>query len=444
MRTNPRSFLGAVIGFALAAAFLRAASLHLLPSFGDGTFDYAISLADNGAAAGYSQDFETSMPVVWSPVASAYPAGQALPLPAAAVGGGSRWISPDAALLAGFVAKPFTDDGEPDYVPAVWNRSSSGTCTVVLLPRLGSGPSESTVTSGSAAGTRFAGQSGATPVAAVWCGTVSSAYTVQALALPSDATGTSLASSMSSDGAKAVGHYETATGSQAAVWTESAGSYAVTKLQGLAGNAQSFAEVISRDGTLAGGAAHDAAALRPVTWNAATGAVTILETLPGFEATVLGIADNNFWLGGRATDSDTFESAAVLWNGEGRIFDLVALAADAGISFAGFTPESVTGIHLVSTGLYTIVGTGLNADGSTQGFVLQNLALATPPPAPEPPVVIPDPEPPVVVPVPDPVPTKISKRRQPFTNSAPISKSPGRTDNAERPIGGGGARPRSR
>lgn len=435
MRLKLFPFVAPCAGFVFALCSLPAASLHLLPAFGDGALDYALSLADDGTAIGYSQDLEASTPVLWRPGESFYAAAHALPLPASAVGGGLRWISADASLLAGFAAKSVPEESEADYAPTIWTRSPSGGYSPSMLPRLGGGFSESVITSGSTAGTRFVGQSGSPPVAVVWRGSPSSSYSVQALALPSDARDASQATSMSSDGVRAVGHYETATGSQAVAWTENSGVYTVLKLQGLAPGAQSFAEVISRDGTLAGGAAHNADGLRPVMWNTTTAVVTVLETLPGFEATVLGIAENNVWLGGRATDSETFESTAVLWNGDGRIFDLVALAADAGISFFDLTPESVTGVHLVSTGSYTIVGTGVTSSGATQGFVLENLALATPISQPEPPVVHPDPEP---------APTLVSKRRQPAASSLSESKTWGRTEEAERRFGGGGSRPRSR
>ena len=85
-----------------------------------------------------------------------------------------------------------------------------------------------------------------------------------ALPLPGDAVGASLATSLSHDGARAVGHYETAPGSQAVVRTENASAYAAAKLQMRVGGLRSFAEAISRDETLAVGAADDGTRLRPV------------------------------------------------------------------------------------------------------------------------------------------------------------------------------------
>jgi hypothetical protein len=167
------------------------------------------------------------------------------------------------------------------------------------------------------------------------------------------------------------------------VWTENTGAYAVAKLQMLPGGTRSFAEAVSGDGTLAVGAADDATRLRPVIWHTAGGAATVLETLPGFEATVLAVAENKVWFGGRATDTGSYESGAVLWNADGKVHDLASLASAAGSAFSGLSPESVTGIHHVANGLYTIVGTGLTDDGLTQGFVLENFALATPTPEPD-------------------------------------------------------------
>lgn len=93
---------------------------------------------------------------------------------------------------------------------------------------------------------------------------------------------------------------------------------------------------------------------------------------------MLAVAENKVWFGGRATDTGSYESGAVLWNAEGDVYDLATLASAAGVAFASLAPESVTGIHFVANSLYTIVGTGLTDDGLTQGFVLESFALATP------------------------------------------------------------------
>jgi hypothetical protein len=348
----------------------------------DGTYHYAVGIADNGTVIGNAQDFWGSVPVVWSRGAETYAPAVPPPLPAGAEAGELRWIAPDASLLAGYAALPMTDTGENDHAPVVWIRSS-GSYAASVLPRLGAGSSETLLTGGSVKGSRFVGQSGPAPAAALWRGSPGSSYSVQALPVPSDAIGSSLATSLSHDGARAVGHYETSLGAQAVVWTENTGAYAVAKLQMLPGGTRSFAEAVSGDGTLAVGAADDATRLRPVIWHTAGGAATVLETLPGFEATVLAVAENKVWFGGRATDTGSYESGAVLWNADGKVHDLASLASAAGSAFSGLSPESVTGIHHVANGIYTIVGTGLTDDGLTQGFVLENLALATPTPEPD-------------------------------------------------------------
>ena len=423
-----------VSGFALAAAALPAATLQVLPSYVADGCDYALGLADGGLVIGNAHDYESSAPVLWTKGDSAYSAARALALPASSDGGEVRWISADASLLAGYAAMSLIGDEAANHVPVVWSRSDSGGYTATVLPRLGGGASETVISGGSAAGSRFVGQSGAVPVATLWRGATGSGYAAQALALPSGAAGVSLASALSSSGARAVGHYETAAGSQAVVWTEHEGVYVVAKLQTLSGGAQGFAHAISRDGALAAGASEDGARLRPVTWNTSTGAATVLESMPGFEAAVLAIADNNFWFGGRATDADTFESSAVLWNSTGQIFDLVSRASSAGVGFGGLVPESVTGIHLVSTGLYTIVGTGINTEGATQGFVLENFALVTPIPEPE----TPD------APIGETTPTGVFlKRRQRPEETAPTYPNRSK-DSAEKTLGGAGGRPRSR
>lgn len=424
------------VGLVLASASLPAATLQLLGRYNADGYDYAVGLADDGTVIGNSQDFESSAPVVWSTSGSAYSGAQAVALPAGTLGGEVRWVSPDASLLAGLAAKPLTVDDEFDQVPVIWSRSSSGAYVATALPRLGGGASETLLTGGSSSGTRFVGQSGATPSATVWRGSPVGGYTAQALILPSGAVGASLSTSISANGARAVGYYETASGTQAVVWTESANTYAVAKLQGLSGGTQSFAQVVSRDGTLAAGAADNADGLRPVTWNTGTGAVTTLETLPGFEATVLAISDNKLWLGGRATDSETFDSSAVLWNSTGQIFDLVALASSAGTSFAGITPESVTGVHFVSNGLYTIVGTGITADGGTQGFVLENLLLDLAP--------IPEPDTTAVIVGAGALAGVFLKRRQRSTEPAPVFAPWSQSEESARTLGATGTRPRSR
>jgi uncharacterized membrane protein len=383
MRNQARLSALPLFGLTFAPALASAAMLHVLDPHSDDAYDYAVGVADNGAVIGNAQDPWGSAPVVWSKGTDAYAPAFSPTLPGDAAGGELRWISPDASLLAGYAALSLTGSGENDHAPVVWSRSGpSASYAASVLPRLGSGASETLLTGGSANGSRFVGQSGLAPAAALWRGSPGSAYSVQALPLPGDAVGSSLATSLSSDGARAVGHYETAVGSQAVVWTENTGAYAVAKLQMLAGGTRGFAETISRDGSLAAGAAADSTRLRPVIWDTGTGAVTVLETLPGFEATVLAVAENKVWLGGRATDAGSYESGAVLWNADGKVFDLESLASAAGVVFTGLAPESVTGIHFVANGLYTIVGTGLDDAGLTRGFVLENFALATPSPEP--------------------------------------------------------------
>lgn len=372
-----------LLGLAVGPALASTATLRVLAAFAEDGYDYAVGVADDGAAIGNSRDTWGSAPVLWSKAAVAYAPPVSLALPPGANGGELRWIAPDASLLAGYAALPPTDSGDNDHAPVVWSRfGDSGSYAPAVLPRLGSGASETLVHGGSANGSRFVGQSGAGSAAALWLGSRGGAYSVQPLPLPADASGASLATALSNDGVRAVGHYETALGSQAVVWTGNTGSYAVTKLRIPSGGARGFAETISRDGSLAAGAADDATRLRPVTWNTATGAVTVLETLPGHEATVLAIAENNIWLGGRATDAGSYESGAVLWGSDGKIHDLRSLASAVGVSFGGLDPESVTGIRFVANGLYTIAGTGLNDAGRTQGFVLENFPLAAPAPEP--------------------------------------------------------------
>ena len=379
MRTQAVHSAVALLGLSLAPALASAAALRLLPTFAEDGYDYAASMADNGTVAGNAQDFWGSMPVVWSKGSDAYAPPVSPALPAGAAGGELRWISADASLLAGYAALSLTDAGDNNHVPVLWSRfGQTGAYSASVLPRLGSAASETFIASGSANGFRLVGQSGPAPSAAIWRGSPGGAYSVQALALPADATGASLATSISGDGARAAGYHETSAGTQAVTWTEDDGVYSVAKLQLLPGGARGFAETISRDGTLAAGASDDATRLRPVVWDTATGAVTALETLPGFEATAFAIAENKAWLGGRATDTGSYESGAVLWNRDGKVFDLVDLASAAGVTFDGLAPESVTGIHFISNGLYTIVGTGLNELGLTQAFVLENLPLATP------------------------------------------------------------------
>lgn len=436
MRTTLVSSPLPLVGLALASASLPAATLQFLGRHNTDGYDYALALADNGTVIGNSQDFESASALAWTKSGATYSGAQVLALPGNTLGAETRWISADASLIAGFASRPLTDDGELDQVPVVWSRSGSGAYTATVLPRLSGAVSETILAGGSSNGTRFVGQSGATPVATVWRGATGSAYAAQALALPAGAIGTSLASALSADGARAVGHYETAAGNQAVAWTENNGVYTATKLQGLSGGTQSSAVVVSRDGTLAAGTADNAQGFRPVTWNAATGAVTVLQTLPGFEATVLGIADNKLWLGGRATDTETFDSSAVLWNSAGQIFDLVALASSAGVSFAGLAPESVTGIHLVSSGTYTIVGTGITADGATQGFVLDNFVLD---PAP-----IPEPDTAVVVVGTAALSGVFLKRRQRASEPAPVYAPWTRETPKTDPLGSTQPRPRSR
>ena len=467
MRTHLlRPSLITLAGLGLACPAVRsAASLQLLPSSAPDGYDYVLGLADDGTVIGSAQGFDVSAPLLWAKSGAAYSIAPSPALPSYADGGELRWISADASLLAGFIARPLTAEGEPDQVPAVWSRSA-GAYAAKMLPRLGGdGASETVVMGGSSSGARLVGQSGATPVAAVWRGSYATGYTAQALPLPAGAAGTSRATSISADGARAVGNYETAAGGQAAVWTEGAGVYVALKLQNLPGGAQSFAEVVSRDGTLAAGGAETALGIRPVTWRADTGAVTAIETLPGFEATVLAIAENKHWLGGRATDPGSFEGAAVLWNGSGQIFDLVALASGQGASFGGFIPESITGVHFVSGDRYTIVGTGVTESGLTQGFVLEDLALTTPAPEPGGGPVVDEPTTPTTPTTPtDPTtpttPTTPTEPTTPTTPTEPSEPASGRrrrgataegvyapwaqADETTRPLGEAGSRPRAR
>ncbi len=390
---------------ALAATALPAATtFHPLPSSGSDRFDYAIGRGGNGTVAGHSHEFESVLPVLWHNADSAYTGPSALALPNGSQGGEARWISADAAFVAGFAALPVAGRDDINTVPVLWARGAGGAYSASVLPRLNGAVSETMILGGNTAGTRLVGQSGASPVAAVWRGTPPSSYTVQAPLLPAGAIGASSALALSADGARAVGTYETADGTQSVVWTDLGSAYSPRKLANLSGGSQAFVETVSRDGALAAGAAETGGGLRPTVWDAATGAARELATLGHFEATVLTIAENNAWFGGRATDPGSFAGVAVLWDSEGRIHQVTTLATAAGVALPGLTPESVTGVHHVANGVYTIVGTGVaTLSGATVGYVLENLALATSaPPSPEPPPpVSPEPQP---NPQPDPSP----------------------------------------
>lgn len=379
MRTQATLAALSLLGLAFAPATATAATLRLLPPHTDQAFDFAVGIAADGTVAGNTLDIWGSAPALWPKAGDTYLPPLSPALPSGALGGELRWLSADAAFIAGYAALPLTDADEENHVPVLWVRSGgTASYAAAALPRLGVGASQTLLTGGASDASRLVGQSGPAPSAALWRGGPWTAYSVQALPLPPDAAGASIATALSDDGTRAVGHCETRAGSQALLWTEGVGGYAVTTLAPLPGGARAFAEIVSRDGLLAAGAADDASGLRPVVWDTRDGGATPLETPPGHEATVLALSANNAWLGGRATHAGSYESVAVLWDRSGKHRGLAALAVSAGIDLDGLVPESVTGIRHVSDNLYAIVGTGLAKDGLTHAFVLENLALATP------------------------------------------------------------------
>ncbi len=386
----------------LATSLCATPLVHLLPSSGEDRFDYVQGRGSNGTVAGHSHEIETVLPILWLKAGQAYSAPAALALPNGAVGGETRWIAPDASLVAGFAALPINGQVDINTVPLLWTRGAGGAYTAAILPRLTGVVSETVIHGGNASGTRLVGQSGSAQAATLWRGTPGGGYTAQPLLLPAGATnGPSSALASSASGARLAGRYESAEGTQSVVWTEGNPAYSPLRLGTIPGGAQTFVETLSADGTLAAGAAETEGVPRPVVWDTATGAATRFETLGGLDSTILVVADNKLWLGGRATDRGSFAGVAVLWDREGRIHPLTTLVNSAGASFPGFTPESVTGVQHVADGFYTITGTGVvNHTGATRGFVVENLALPSttlpaPPPAPEPPPPapsLPDPE----------------------------------------------------
>lgn len=434
MRTKSPAPLLPLTGlFLCSMAALPAAALRVLPAFAPDAFHYSLDASEEGVVVGHATDFETMTPLLWGKSGPGSSAPVALPLPLGGQGGEARWISPDATLIAGYADVPHPEG--LDQAPVLWSRLSSGGYAVASLPRLGAAPAEAVVTGGSANGSRLVGYDGLFETAAVWRGSPSAGYSVQPLALPGSSDGPSFATDVSKNGARIVGRYTTSTTTQAVVWTETSGVYVARDLQTLAGGSESFAETLSADGATAAGGSTSTVGFRPVKWDAATGQVTELQTLPGYEATVLAIAENNAWFGGRSTDFTGLdgETIAVLWNANGEIFDLVSLAAQGGVAFAGFTPESVTGIHFVSNGLYTIVGTGVALDTNlTQGFVLENLALTTPAPIPDPDT---DPDPVVVVPS-TPTGMFLGRHRQPAAEPESVYLSREESGAGQRPGSG--------
>jgi hypothetical protein len=377
------------------ATTLPAATLaHLLPSGGPDRFDYAIGRGSNGTVAGHSHEFSSVVPVIWQKPEAAYASPAALALPIGSQGGEARWIAPDASLVAGFAALPVSGRDDINSVPVLWTRGAGGAYTASILTRLSGTVSETVIHGGNASGSHLVGQSGHTPVAALWRGAPLTGYTVQALPLPGGALGESSALAISANGGRAIGRYESVDGTQSVVWTEGSPAYSALRLAPLPGGSQTFVETLSSNGALAAGAAETGGALRPAVWNTGAGSVTLFETLGGLDSTILNVAENSAWFGGRATDPGSFAGVAVLWDQGGRIHSLITLASAAGASFPGFTPESVTGVHHVTNDVYTIVGTGVSiGSGSTRGFVLENLTLQTPSaPTPGPTPPSPDPE----------------------------------------------------
>ena len=116
MRTRALISALPVFGLALVPCLASATALRLLSPYLDGTYHYAVGIADNGTVIGNAQDFWGSVPVVWSRGAETYAPAVPPPLPAGAEAGELRWIAPDASLLAGYAALPMTDTGENDQV----------------------------------------------------------------------------------------------------------------------------------------------------------------------------------------------------------------------------------------------------------------------------------------------------------------------------------------
>jgi hypothetical protein len=439
----------------LAHALPASTALHLLPASSSDRFDYALGRGIGGLVAGHSHDFENVLPVTWQKVEAGFGGPSPLPLPVSVAGGEVSWVAGDGAFIGGFAFQPVAGRDDINTVPVLWTRGPGGAYAATILPRVGGSVSESAIFGGDVSATRLVGQSGATPAAVLWRGAPLTGYVVQNLLLPSGASGPSSALAASADGARLVGRYETTAGGQSVLWTESGAAYSPVRLAAPAGGSQTFVETISADGALAAGAAETAAGLRPVRWDAGTGSVSQLDTLGGLEATVLAIADNHAWLGGRATDPGSFAGVAVLWDRDGRIHEVATLAAAAGAAFSDFWPESVTAIHLVSSGVYTITGTGVGAtSGATRGYVLENLALATAlPPLPPGPELPPSPPPTTNPPAPEPDPegdadtiTVPSTPSGVFLNRQRSSQSPAKfAEPASAPkILGGGRRDKDR
>ena len=354
-----------------------AASFQPLPASDGAFFDYALGASASGAVVGYGAGYESTSPLLWTRGATGYAPPSSLPLMAGGAGGAATAIAPDASWISGYVSLPVAGGAAINQAPVVWTRDGSGAYAPSALPRLGPSPAEAVVAGGSANGSRLAGNDGATDTAVVWRTAPGGGYSTQALALPASAVaGPSYATAVSAGGARIAGRYSAASGAQAVAWTETGGTYVPLVLQTLPGGAESFAEAISADGTTAAGASDSATGLRPVKWNVATGAVAALQTFAGSSATVLSLSEDNLWLGGRATNDASLADTAVLWDSAGDIHSLVEVASAAGLSLGNLTPASVTGIHLATTNLYTILGIGVTADtGDMRGFALENIAL---------------------------------------------------------------------
>ncbi len=384
-----------------SAVALPAATLRLLPVPSSDHFGYGLGLAGNGAVAGYATDFETPAPLLWSKTGSgAYGAPLALPQLTNGAGGEARWLSPDAALAAGFVALP-TANGTINQAPVLWLRGATGAYTVNALPRVAGSPAEGAVLAGSANGSRLAGVDGAQSLATVWRGSPGSNYFAQSLPLPAGTGHPSLAVASSADGARLAGHVTVAGSAQRAViWNEVSGAYSALALQLPSGATQSTVEALSLDGTLAAGSVETADGHAATRWDGATGQVTLLAPRPDSDSSARSISPDKHWIGGHAIHRREGTQTAVLWDGQGQAFTLTSLAP--GVNFGGFAPADITAIQLVSPGVYNLAGTGATiGTGQTLAFVIEGLALSgpaesspTPPPATNPPPTsTPPPEP---------------------------------------------------